>query len=192
MTGGKSALGVVSWRGGWTLKFQLEQAIEVLRRTPSVLRSMLSGLSDPWVFNNYGPETFSPFDVVGHLIHGERADWIARARIILEQGEGRTFDPFDRYAMYEASKGKTLAELLDTFESLREENVRTLESMPLTPEKLALRGTHPALGAVTLENLLTTWVVHDLNHVAQIAKAMASQYREAVGPWEAHLSILRR
>lgn len=174
------------------MQFQLEQAIEVLRRTPSVLRSMLSGLSDPWVFNNYGPDTFSPFDVVGHLLHGERADWIARARIILEHGESRTFEPFDRYAMYEDSKGKTLAELLDTFESLRQENVRTLESMSLTPEKLLLRGTHPALGTVTLENLLATWVVHDLNHVAQFAKAMASQYGESVGPWEVHLSILRR
>jgi hypothetical protein len=174
------------------MQFQLEQAIEVLRRTPSVLRSMLSGLSDPWVFNNYGLDTFSPFDVVGHLIHAERADWIARARMILEHGESRAFEPFDRYAMYEASKGKTLAELLDTFASLRQENVRTVESMSLTPEKLALRGTHPELGTVTLENLLATWVAHDLNHVAQIAKAMASQYREAVGPWEVHLSILRR
>jgi uncharacterized damage-inducible protein DinB len=174
------------------MQFQLAQAIEVLRRTPSGLRSMLSGLSDPWVFNNYGPDTFSPFDVVGHLIHGERADWIGRARMILEHGESRTFEPFDRYAMYEASKGKTLAELLDTFESLRQENVRTLEAMRLTPEKLALRGRHPDLGTVTLENLLATWVAHDLNHVAQIAKAMARQYGEAVGPWEVHLSILHR
>lgn len=174
------------------MEFRVKQAIEVLCRTPSTLRSMLVGLSEPWVLNNYGEATFSPFDVVGHLIHGERTDWIPRARIILEECEARTFDPFDRYAMYEASKGKTIGELLDTFESLRLENIATLDAMKLTTEQLALLGTHPRLGTVTLEALLATWVVHDLNHIAQIAKSMAFQYRDAAGPWATYLSILQK
>ena len=171
--------------------FQLNQAIEIIERTPSVLRDMLSGLSKPWVLNNYGHETFSPFDVVGHLIHGEKTDWIPRLKIILEHGESKTFEPFDRYAMYEDSKGKTLAELLDTFETLRKENIETLRAIDLTPGKLALRGTHPELGAVTVEQLLATWVVHDLNHIHQIAKCMAYQYKDAVGPWLPFVSVLK-
>ncbi len=171
--------------------FQLNQAIEILERTPSVLREMLSGLSKPWVLNNYGHETFSPFDVVGHLIHGEKTDWIPRLKIILEHGESKTFEPFDRYAMYEDSKGKTLAELLDTFETLRKENIETLRAIDLAPEKLALRGTHPELGAVTVEQLLATWVVHDLNHIHQIAKCMAYQYKDAVGPWLPFVGVLK-
>ncbi len=174
------------------MEFTLEQAIEVLAGTPGVLRALLGGLSAPWVESNYGEKTFSPFDVVGHLIHGERTDWIPRARMILEHGESRAFEPFDRYAMYEESKGKKIGELLDTFESHRRENVAALRAMRLTPDKLALRGRHPALGSVTLEALLATWAVHDLNHVHQIAKAMAYQYREAVGPWREYLSILPR
>lgn len=174
------------------MEFNVEQAIEVLSKTPSVLRAMLSGLSEPWVHNNYGDRTFSPFDVIGHLIHGERTDWMPRARIILESGESRPFEPFDRYAMYDASRGKTIAELLDTFESLRSENLDALRAMKLTREQLSLRGTHPALGTVTLEQLLAMWTVHDLNHVAQIAKSMAFQYRERVGPWLAYASILKK
>ncbi len=172
------------------MQFTIEQGLEILRRTPDVLRSMLSGLSEPWVVSNYGDKTFSPFDVVGHLIHGERADWIARARIILEHGEARPFDPFDRYAMYEESRGKSIGELLDEFERLRSRNLDALAGLKLGPADLERRGTHPALGRVTLGELLATWVVHDLNHVAQIAKAMAYQYKERVGPWSAYLSIL--
>ncbi|MCG8407241.1 MAG: DinB family protein [Phycisphaerales bacterium] len=173
------------------MEFRIEQAVEVLRNTPSVLRSMLSGLGDSWVHNNYGDKTFSPFDVVGHLIHGERTDWIPRARVILEHGETRPFEPFDRYAMYEASRGLTMAQLLDTFESLRVENLEALSALRLTRDQLSLRGTHPALGPVTLEALLAMWTVHDLNHIAQIAKSMAYQYRERVGPWLEYASILR-
>lgn len=173
------------------MEFQVKQAIEILSRTPSVLRAMLEGLSEPWVLNNYGEKTFSPFDVLGHLIHGERTDWIPRARIILKSGEARTFEPFDRYAMYESSKGKSIGDLLDSFGSLRADNIETLRAMRLTREQLALRGTHPRLGTVTLEALLATWVVHDLNHVAQITKSMAFQYRDVAGPWATYLSILQ-
>ncbi|MFQ5491168.1 MAG: DinB family protein [Phycisphaerae bacterium] len=168
----------------------VDDAVEVLRATPGVLRSMLAGLSEPWTSNNYGPETFSPFDVVGHLIHGERADWIPRSRIILEKGPAETFEPFDRYVMYEASKGKTLGELLDTFETLRAKNLEALAGFGLDARKLALEGTHPELGRVTLKNLLAMWVVHDLNHIHQIAKCMAYQYRDSVGPWRAYISFL--
>ncbi len=172
------------------MEFSLDQAVEILRRTPMVLRTLLGDLSQPWTHSNYGPETFSPFDVMGHLIHGERTDWIPRARIILEHGPDRPFEFFDRYAMYRDSQGQTLAQLLDTFEALRVENIATLESWRLTPEQLALPGTHPELGPVTLEALLAMWPVHDLNHLSQIAKAMAYQYRHAVGPWRAYVSIL--
>lgn len=173
------------------MQFQLDRAIEVLSRTPTVLRSMLGDLSEPWVQSNYGEKTFSPFDVVGHLIHGERTDWMPRAKIILEHGESRPFDTFDRYAMYEASRGKTIGELLDTFESLRRQNVRDLKALGLSESQLALRGTHPQLGPVTMRELLSMWVVHDLNHIAQIAKAMAHQYHDEVGPWLAYASILK-
>jgi len=172
------------------MTFHLEQALEVLQNTPAVLRALLANLSDPWVLSSYGDQTFSAFDVVGHLIHGERTDWMVRARMILEEGERRPFEPFDRYAMYEASRGKPLGELLDTFASLRAQNLHDLRALGLTDEKLSLRGTHPALGSVTLRQLLATWVVHDLNHIHQIAKAMAHQYRDEVGPWKEYLSIL--
>jgi hypothetical protein len=174
------------------MTFEVEQSIEVLRRTPDVLCALLGGLSDGWSLNNYGPATFSPFDVVGHLIHGEQTDWMVRVRVILEHGESRPFAPFDRYAMYESSKGKSMAELLQVFASLRAKNLADLRTLKLTPEKLECRGIHPALGGVTLRQLIAAWVVHDLNHVHQIAKAMAFQYRNEVGPWREYLSILPR
>lgn len=174
------------------MEFQIEQAIEVLSRTPAVLEAMLGDLSEPWVHNNYGEKTFSPFDVVGHLIHGERVDWIPRARIILEHGERKPFEPFDRYAMYEASKGKSIGELLHTFAELRSKNIDSLRAMEISSEQLVLRGTHPELGPATLENLLATWVVHDLNHIHQIAKSMAYQYHERVGPWREYITLLPR
>lgn len=173
------------------MEFRIDQATEILKNTPSVLRALLSDVSEPWSHNNYGENTFSPFDVVGHLIHGERTDWMPRARIILEHGESKAFEPFDRYAQLEASKGKTIGALLDAFETLRKDNLDALRQMHLTPEQLRLRGSHPALGTVTLENLIATWAVHDLNHFAQIAKAMAFQYRDRVGPWLAYASILK-
>jgi hypothetical protein len=172
------------------MKFDLEQALKVLTRTPNVLQAMLGELSSPWVMNNYGEKTFSPFDVVGHLIHGERTDWMPRVRVILKHGEEKPFEPFDRYAMYVASKGKSIDELLDSFTRLRGENVDELRRLNLAPSHLERRGKHPALGAVTLGQLLATWVVHDLNHIHQIAKSMAFQYREEVGPWRAYLTIL--
>ncbi len=173
------------------MKFDLEQSIEVLSRTPAVLRSMLAGLGEPWTHTNYGEDTFSPYDVVGHLIHGERDDWIPRMRIILDHGPSRPFDPYDRYAQFEESRGKTLGDLLDEFERLRNAGIAALRGARLTADLLSKRGTHPALGEVTLENLLATWVVHDLNHIAQVARCMATQYAGAVGPWREYLSILK-
>ena len=173
------------------MTFKVDQAIEVLSRTPAVLRAMLQGVSEPWIVNNYGKKTFSPFDVVGHLIHGERTDWIPRTRIILEHGVSKPFEPFDRYAQYEHSKGKTIDELLDAFDTLRRENVAELRSMNLTAEQLALRGMHPELGTVTLEQLLATWVVHDLNHIHQLAKCMAFQYRDNMGPWLEWATVIK-
>jgi hypothetical protein len=172
------------------MTYEMDEAIEVLERTPGVLRAMLGGLSGSWVFSNYGEKTFSPFDVVGHLIHGEEADWMVRAHVILKHGETKAFEPFDRYAMYEASRGTTLEDLLRTFEKLREKNLTELRALKLTPEQLENKGTHPALGTITLKQLLATWVVHDLNHLHQIAKAMAYQYRQEVGPWREYLTFL--
>jgi DinB superfamily len=172
------------------MQFKIEQAIELLAQTPATLRAMLGNLSEDWTGGGT-PENWAPFDIVGHLIHGESTDWIPRARIILAQGENVTFTPYDRFAQFEYSKGKTLHELLDEFEALRGENIAELRSMDITPDKLALKGMHPELGEVDLEKLLSTWVVHDLNHVRQIVKFMAGKYEKAVGPWKEYLSILK-
>src|SRR3954447_21136332 len=169
---------------------ELAHSIEVLQRTPAVLRALLGGLSDLWVMSNYGPNTFSPFDVVGHLIHADQTNWIPRARAILQHGEATPFAPFDRYAMYEESKGKSMTDLLETFAAPRARSLEELRDLNLIPHLLHSRGTHPQVGPVTLEQLLATWVVHDLSHLHQIAKAMAYQYREAVGGWREFLSIL--
>ena len=174
------------------MEFQLDDAKDVLRRTPATLNALLRHLPDEWVLSNEGPDSWSPFDVVGHLIHGEEADWIPRARLILEYGEGRPFEPFDRFAMFEKSRGKSLGELLDTFERLRGESLRELEGMSLTPEMLGKHGMHPELGVVTLSQLLSTWVVHDLGHIGQIVRVLAKQYGEAVGVWRAYLPVLSR
>jgi len=174
------------------MEYQLDEAKSVLQRTPATLNSLLRDLPDAWIVSNEGPETWSPFDVVGHLIHGEETDWIPRARIILADGENSSFVPFDRVAMFEKSKGKSLSELLETFERMRGENLRELDQMHLTPELLSKRGKHPELGIVTLSELLATWVVHDLGHIAQIVRVMSKQYGDAVGPWRAYLSILSR
>ena len=174
------------------MKFSLDQAVEILSQTPVTLRSLLSGLSAPWINNNEGAQTWSPFDVVGHLIHGERTDWMPRLKIILELGESRPFDPFDRFAQFEASKGKSLSELLETFATLRRQNLATLKQLNLTEEHFKLKGIHPDFGPVTLGQLLATWVVHDLNHISQIARVIAKQYADEVGPWVSYLSILKR
>lgn len=174
------------------MEFQLDHAKDILRRTPATLTSLLQGVSDDWLFSHEGPETWSPFDVLGHLIHGEETDWIPRAKIILDHGEARAFEPFDRFAMFEKSKGKSLGELLTTFERLREESLRQLEELNLTPELMSKRGKHPELGVVTLGELMATWVVHDLSHIGQIVRVMSKQYGERVGPWREYLPILSR
>ncbi|MBK8268081.1 MAG: DinB family protein [Planctomycetes bacterium] len=173
------------------MTYDIEKSIEVLSRTPAVLRAMLAGLGEHWTHTNYGEDTFSPYDVIGHLIYGEREDWITRMRIILEKGTARPFDKYDRYAQFEESRGKSLDQLLDEFEKHRIASIAALRAARITPELLSKRGMHPALGEVVLENLLATWVAHDLNHISQIAKCMATQYAEAVGPWVEYLSILK-
>jgi uncharacterized damage-inducible protein DinB len=173
------------------MKFNLDQAMEVLQRTPATLRAMLAGLGNHWIRGNYGDDTFSSFDVVGHLITGENTDWMTRTRLILEHGPSKPFAKYDRYAQFEESRDKTMNQLLDEFERLRKANLAAMRDLRLTSKDLEKRGTHPALGEVTLENLLATWVAHDLNHIAQIAKAMATQYEDIVGPWREYLGILK-
>jgi hypothetical protein len=173
------------------MKFQIEDAIPLLERTPRTLRVMLEGLPPTWIENNEGDKTWSPFNVLGHLIHGERTDWIPRARLILEKGETVTFTPFDRFAQMRESRGKALSDLLAEFERLRDENVDALRGMRLTPNDLERTGMHPELGRVTLGQLLATWVAHDMDHVVQIARTMAKQYQGAVGPWREYLSVVK-
>ena len=172
--------------------FTLEAGIPVLERTPAVLRALLEGLPDEWIVPTEGPDTWSPFDVVGHLIHGERTDWLPRAELILTHGESVTFPPFDRFAQFEASRGLTLTDLLDTFAALRAANLGRLREIAPGPAELARRGRHPEFGAVTLGQHLSTWVAHDLSHLAQIARVMARRYTGAVGPWRAYLPLLGR
>jgi DinB superfamily len=174
------------------MSFNLHDAVAVLERTPATFRALLAGLPDAWIVATEGPETFSPFDNVGHLIHGERTDWIPRAAIILAQGPNRQFEPYDRFAQVRESAGKSLAQLLDEFAELRAANLVTLRGWHLTDAQLALEGEHPALGTVTLRQLLSTWVAHDLGHLAQTSRVMAKRYREAVGPWRAYLPIMDR
>jgi len=170
--------------------FNFDEAVAILNRTPASLSALLSGLPETWVKATEGEGTWSPYDVIGHLIHGERTDWIPRARHILA-GETRPFAPFDRDAQFTESQDKSLGELLATFANLRRENVASLLAMNLSDEDLHRKGLHPDLGQVTLAQLLATWVVHDLDHVAQVARTMAKVYKQATGPWNVYLSILR-
>ena len=174
------------------MSFDLHHGIAVLDRTPATFRALLAGLPEAWTAANEGPDTFSPFDNVGHLIHGERADWIPRAGIILAQGANRRFEPYDRFAQVRESAGKTLAQLLDEFADLRARNLETLRGWNLTEAHLVLAGEHPEFGAVTLRQLLATWVAHDLGHLAQTARVMAKRYRDAVGPWRVYLPVMDR
>lgn len=174
------------------MDFDLTAGIAILERTPHTLRAMLAGLPPTWIDATEGPETWSPYDIMGHLVHGERADWITRAKIILAQGDDRRFEPFDRFAQLRESEGKSLDDLIDEFARLRAENLETLAGWGLTDDHLALEGEHPAFGPVTLRQLLSTWVAHDLGHVAQIARVMAKQYRDEIGPWRAYLPIMDR
>ena len=170
--------------------FELNECIAVLERTPQALRGMLEDLPPAWTDATEGGDTWSPYVVIGHLNHGERTDWIPRARIILEQGANRRFIPYDRFAQFRESEGKSLAQLLDELRDLRAANLATLRGWQLTEAQLALRGEHPEFGAVTLRQLLATWVAHDLGHIVQVARTMAVQYREAIGPWTAYLSVM--
>ena len=174
------------------MSFSLAEATQVLQRTPAVFRALLGGLPDAWLRCDEGPDTFTPFDNLAHVIHGERTDWITRARIILEQGENRRFEPFDRFAHKRESAGRSIAQLLDEFAALRAENLATLQSWNLGARELALEGEHPALGRVTLQQLLATWAAHDLGHVAQTTRVMAKRYREDVGPWRAYMPVMDR
>ena len=174
------------------MEFELREATAILERTPAVLAAALDGLAEEWVHAREGPDTFSPFDVVGHLIHGETTDWIPRARLILERGESVAFEPFDRFAMRRISAGRSIGELLGEFATLRRANLQLLAGWNLAPSDLERRGRHPELGAVTLRELLATWVVHDLSHVAQVARVLAKQYKGEVGPWVAYHPILTR
>jgi len=173
------------------VNFDLEKSVAVLERTPAVVRALLAGLPDDWTRANEGPDTWSPFDVVGHLIDNEETNFMVRARVILAQGADRRFPPFDRFRHVRLNEGKTLSELLDRFAELRAANLRELAGRRLKADALALRGEHPDFGAVTLEQLLSTWVVHDLDHLSQIVRVMAKQHREAVGPWAVYLRVLR-
>lgn len=169
----------------------LSEAIPVLRRTPATLRALLSGLGAEWLDADEGPDTFTPRDVIGHLISGEETDWIPRLRIILESGERRPFTPFDRFGFRQKYGGRPIDDLLDRFATLREDNLRQLEALGLSPAQMELRGTHPELGTVTLSQLVATWVGHDLTHVSQVVRVMAKRYQQAVGPWRAYLRILQ-
>lgn len=174
------------------MDFDLDAGTAVLVRTPATLAALLRGLGPHWADATEGPDTWSPYVIVGHLIHGERTDWIPRAQLILAQGAERRFAPYDRFAQFRESEGKPLAALLDEFIRVRAENLQTLAGWHLTDRELARTGEHPAFGTVTLRQLLATWVAHDLGHVAQVARVMAKQYRDAVGPWREYLPVLDR
>jgi DinB family protein len=172
------------------MQHNLQDTISLLGCTPAALDALLRDLAEAWTLRNEGGSTWSAFDVVGHLIHGERTDWMPRARMILQFGESKAFEPFDRWAQERESQGKSLAQLLDEFARLRSENLNELRALNLKREDLARSGRHPALGVVTLSQLLATWAAHDLTHLHQISRVMAHQYREAVGPWSAYLGVL--
>ncbi len=169
----------------------LHDTMALLARTPAVLDALLRDLPDAWTLQNEGVSTWSAFDVVGHMIHGERTDWVPRAKVIMQFGETRAFEPFDRWGQERKSAGKSLGQLLDEFARLRVEGLAALRAMNLQPEDLERRGRHPALGVVTLSQLLAAWAAHDLTHLHQISRVMARQYEGAVGPWHAYLGVLK-
>ena len=173
------------------MEHNLSQTMSLLARTPAALNALLRDLPETWTLRNEGENTWSAFEVIGHLIHGERTDWMPRVRMVLQFGESKAFEPFDRWGHINESQGKSLEQLLDEFSRLRSEDLRELRAFNLRPEDLERRGRHPALGVVTLSELLATWVVHDLTHLHQISRVMAHQYREAVGPWSAYLGVLQ-
>lgn len=173
------------------MKYSIIKSLEILERTPDILIHFLKGLSSEWITNNEGEDTWSVFDVVGHLLHGDRTDWMVRINKILAESEDKTFTPFDRFAQFETSKGKTLEQLLKEFKEVRESNLTNLRKLQLTENDFTKTGIHPVFGVVTLSQLLSTWTVHDLNHIAQISRIMAKQYKEETGPWIEYLRILK-
>ena len=173
------------------MQFDLDKTIQILRQTPYTLQRMLDGLCDEWTTEGGSREDWSPYDVIGHLIHGEETDWIPRAEMILAHGENRTFEPYDRLAQFNRSKGRLLDDLLTEFAHMRMVNLEKLARWELTGEQLDLAAKHPALGEVTLRQLLATWVVHDLNHIRQIVRFMARKYETEVGPWKEYLAVLQ-
>lgn len=173
------------------MNFSIPHSIEILERTPRIIESMLKGISDEWAHSNEGPETWSPYDVVGHLIHGETTDWITRMELILSESENKKFKPFDRFAQFEESKGKTLEQLIEEFKAVRKKNIDHFKSKNITEEHLDRTGIHPSFGTVTLRQLLSTWVAHDLGHLGQISRVMAKRYTHDVGPWYEYLRILK-
>ncbi|WP_369998816.1 DinB family protein [Winogradskyella sp.] len=175
------------------MKYKQDEAFEILEQTPKTLKSFLGHLSDTWLYcKEEGNNTWSPYDIVGHLIHGEKTDWVPRVKIILSNSENKTFEPFDRFAQFEDSKGKSIKDLLNEFEVLRQENLHFLRHLNLSNTQLQLNGLHPELGEVYLSELLACWVTHDLGHIAQISRVMAKQYKNEVGPWTAYISILNK
>lgn len=170
--------------------FSLDEGTAILARTPATLNALLRGLPDGWIAAHEGGDTWSPFDIVGHLVHGDRTDWVPRVRVILEHGETRAFEPFDRFGQRELSRGRTLDSLLDEFADVRKESLRQLEELHLSDSDLERRGRHPELGVVTLGQLLATWVAHDLDHLMQVSRVLGRQYTDAVGPWRAYLRII--
>ena len=169
----------------------LQHTVTLLTRTPAALDALLRDLPDAWTLPNEGDNTWSVFDVVGHLSHCERTDWLPRTRMILQVGESQTFAPVNRWGHVRESSGKSMEQSLKEFGGLRRESLDNLRALNLRPEDLDLRGLHPALGPVTLSELLATWAVHDLNHLHQISRIMAHQYRDAVGPWSKYLGVLQ-
>lgn len=173
------------------MEFNLEESIQILSKTPSVISNLLKELPETWIKTNEGGDTWSPYDVVGHLIHGEKTDWIPRAMIILSKAKDKTFKPFDRFAQFENSRGKTLEQLLSEFSELRTENLQKLQNMNLNEQILKKQGIHPEFGTVTLKQLLSAWVVHDLGHIHQLTRVMAKNYKAEAGPWTKYLSVLQ-
>ena len=172
------------------MRFDLDHTLAILERTPAVLNTLLRGLPEDWTAANEGPETWSAFDVVGHLIHGEKTDWVPRTRIILTHGPAQPFEPYDRFAQQGANVGRPLDDLLDEFATLRAQNLKALRELRLVETDFPKRGTHPELGPVTLGQLLAAWTVHDLGHITQVSRVMAKRYTEDVGPWHAYLAVL--
>ncbi|MCF7559373.1 DinB family protein [Sabulilitoribacter multivorans] len=174
------------------MEYSIDKAIEILEQTPKTITSFLENLSDEWILSDEGENTWRAFDVVGHLVHGEKTDWIPRLNIVLSSDDSKIFEPFDRFAQFEDSKGKSLLDLLHEFSELRRQNLNYLKTISFSKADFNLKAMHPELGEVTLKNLLATWVAHDLGHIAQIARVMAKQYKTEVGPWLAYIPILNK